>query len=70
MIRNELNNQVILKGSLCEGRCKEGPNISIDGVAYDHVDRSTIIDILGHHLKNTATDNNASAVIVKGTGNE
>jgi NADH:ubiquinone oxidoreductase subunit E len=49
--RNNLGERVSLKGSLCEGRCKQGPNLIVDGAPYDQVDWSTVIDILEYHLK-------------------
>ena len=49
--QNGLGDRVTLVGSLCEGRCKEGPNIVVDGAKYEQVDRSTVIDIIDYHLK-------------------
>jgi len=51
LLQNKLENSVNLRGSLCEGNCKNGPNLSINGVSYDNVDKNSIIDILEHHLK-------------------
>lgn len=54
--RNGLADRVNLVGSLCEGRCKEGPNIVVDGVRYEQVDRSTVVDIIEYHVRESAGD--------------
>jgi NADH:ubiquinone oxidoreductase subunit E len=39
-----------LSGTLCEGLCKEGPIISIDGTIYRNVTPTTIPDLLAAHF--------------------
>ncbi len=41
---------VTLAGALCEGRCKSGPNVTVNGVNYEQVDPDSIADILEYHL--------------------
>lgn len=43
---NNLNVNIILSGSRCEGKCAEGPNIIINGVEYSKVDEIKIKEIL------------------------
>lgn len=41
---------VELTGHLCEGHCKEGPNVTFNGKMYHEVDPIVIIGLLNHHL--------------------
>jgi NADH:ubiquinone oxidoreductase subunit E len=41
---------VELRGHLCEGHCKSGPNITINGKMYHEVDPIVIIALLNHFL--------------------
>mgnify|MGYP002350872991 CR=1 FL=1 len=41
-----------LAGHLCEGRCKSGPNVSINGKEFHEVDPIVIIRLLNHYLPN------------------
>ena len=41
---------VELKGHLCEGHCKSGPNIVINGKTYHEVDPIVILGLLNHFL--------------------
>lgn len=43
---HRLDAQVILSGSRCEGSCSEGPNLTVNGKRYAHVDRETLLQIL------------------------
>lgn len=43
---NNLNIQIELAGSRCEGKCAEGPNITVNGVDYNKVDETKIKEIL------------------------
>ena len=43
---HNLNAQVELAGSRCEGNCAEGPNISINGISYNKVNEEIIKEIL------------------------
>ena len=52
--KNNLDCSIKLVGSLCQGRCKQGPNITIDGKSYERVDPANIIDILNSHLEQQA----------------
>ena len=49
--RHGLEASVKLRGDLCHGNCKEGPNLVIDGVSYTQVDSNTCIDLLNKHFK-------------------
>jgi NADH:ubiquinone oxidoreductase subunit E len=46
LARHDLTAKVDLAGSRCEGACTEGPNLTIDGKRYQHVDRETLLDLL------------------------
>ncbi len=48
---NGLEHRVSFKGSLCEELCKDGPHLFLDDTHYDHVDPSTVIDLLTLHLE-------------------
>ena len=39
-----------LTGHLCEGRCRAGPNVTINGKMYHEVDPIVIIGLLNHYL--------------------
>jgi NADH:ubiquinone oxidoreductase subunit E len=39
-----------LKGHLCEGRCRTGPNLRIDDTVYGSVDPVTLVGLLRNHL--------------------
>jgi NADH:ubiquinone oxidoreductase subunit E len=39
-----------LVGTLCEGHCKEGPIVVIDGIVHKHVTASTLPDLLASLL--------------------
>jgi len=41
-----LTARVDLAGSRCEAACTEGPNLTVNGRCYRHVDRETLLDIL------------------------
>ena len=43
--------EVELAGHLCEGQCKSGPNVSINGKLYHQVDPIGIIGLLNHFLE-------------------
>lgn len=43
---------VELSGHLCQGHCKSGPNVSINGKMYHEVDPIVIIGLLNHYLPN------------------
>ena len=49
---HKLESVVQLKGTLCKNSCKNGPNLSINGISYDNVKPSTAIDILKHNMQN------------------
>jgi NADH:ubiquinone oxidoreductase subunit E len=40
--------KIELTGHLCQGHCKSGPNISINGKLYHEVDPIVIIGLLNH----------------------
>jgi NADH:ubiquinone oxidoreductase subunit E len=41
---------VELNGHLCEGQCKSGPNVTINGKMYHEVDPIVIIGLLNHFV--------------------
>ena len=41
---------VELSGTLCQGRCAEGPNVIVDGKIYSKVDPGVMLDILRRTL--------------------
>ncbi len=47
---NNMKSQVELKGCLCLGECKHGPNIKIDNNIFHNVDAITLIKILNDEL--------------------
>ena len=46
----ELPPAVELTGHLCQGHCKSGPNITINGKIYHEVDPIVIIGLLNHYV--------------------
>ncbi len=48
---NHLEEKIEFKGSLCEGLCKSGPNIVINGKTYSNVDPASLITVLNHYFK-------------------
>ena len=47
---HELEAEINLAGSLCEGRCAKGPNIIVNGIEYNNVDETKIQKILENNL--------------------
>lgn len=43
---NDLDMKIEIAGSRCEGKCAEGPNISVNGVSYSKVDEEKLKEIL------------------------
>ena len=43
---HDLEAEINLAGSLCEGKCAKGPNIIVNGVEYNNVDEAKIEKIL------------------------
>jgi NADH:ubiquinone oxidoreductase subunit E len=41
---------VELAGHLCEGHCKSGPNVTINGKMYHEVDPIVIMGLLNHYV--------------------
>lgn len=41
---------VELIGHLCQGHCKSGPNVTINGTMYHEADPIVIIGLLNHYL--------------------
>jgi NADH:ubiquinone oxidoreductase subunit E len=46
---------VELSGHLCQGQCKLGPNVTINGKMYHEVDPIVIIGLLNHYTTRTAS---------------
>ncbi|MGO9017400.1 MAG: (2Fe-2S) ferredoxin domain-containing protein [Syntrophobacteraceae bacterium] len=49
--RHGLNGKVLLKGHLCEGLCKDGPNLTVDGTVVSLMNSDSLEFILDYHLK-------------------
>jgi len=49
--RHGLCGKVVMKGHLCEGLCKDGPNLTVDGQVFNCVDSATILALLDQHVK-------------------
>lgn len=47
---NGLTGTVDIRGHLCEGLCKNGPNIVIDGKLYQEVDPVAVVGLLNFNL--------------------
>lgn len=43
---NNLDAKVELAGSRCEGKCADGPNITVNGSEYNSIDKDKIKQIL------------------------
>lgn len=50
MKERNLNASVYIKGCLCEGECKSGPNIRINNTLFSHVTPESLTDLLIHEL--------------------
>ncbi len=48
---HRLGDKVALKGHLCEGLCKDGPNITFDGSVFNAVDADFLELLLDQQLK-------------------
>ncbi len=48
---NNLDEQIELMGSLCEGQCSSGPHIIVNDRKYDNITPETAIDILCEEVK-------------------
>lgn len=47
---NNLEDKVEVHGCLCEGECRNAPNIRIDGKLYSNVTPGSLNDLLKHEL--------------------
>ena len=50
VFENGLEEQVFVNGCLCEGECKNGPNLRIDGKLFTDVSPEAVPDLLRHEL--------------------
>ena len=48
---HNLEKTVHVEGCLCQGKCKNGPNISINGKTFSHVTPENLETILQQELK-------------------
>jgi NADH:ubiquinone oxidoreductase subunit E len=46
-----LRDQVQLKGTLCEGRCSQGPTLLIDDQLNPRIDPVSLVGLLDHHFR-------------------
>jgi NADH:ubiquinone oxidoreductase subunit E len=56
--QNNLEECVELKGSLCQGNCKNGPSMIIDGESFTHLNTTVIQKMLSKKLLQTAGKQN------------
>ena len=56
---HKLDGRVELRGCLCEGHCKDGTNIAINGVLIQGVQPGMIPDLLEHKLCGGPSGGNA-----------
>jgi NADH:ubiquinone oxidoreductase subunit E len=47
---HSLPSSVELSGHLCQGHCKSGPNVTINGKMYHEVDPIVIIGLMNHYV--------------------
>mgnify|MGYP000250551565 FL=1 len=47
---NGLDAEVELVALRCCDKCSQGPNITIDNVEYNNIDKGTLLDILEKHF--------------------
>ena len=52
LAENNLTDKVNVRGCLCEGECKNGPNIRIDDKLFTDVSPEGLADLLLHELEN------------------
>jgi NADH:ubiquinone oxidoreductase subunit E len=46
----KIEDKVFFHGSLCMGRCKSGPNLSIDGKSFNNITNENVLEILESSL--------------------
>lgn len=46
-----LQDKVAVRGCLCEGECKSGPNIRVDGTLHENVSGAMAVDIINRQLE-------------------
>jgi len=49
--RREISDKVELCGSRCEGHCRKGPNLAIDGEMHHGVDASLLMALLSEKIE-------------------
>lgn len=59
LFQKGIKDQVILKGTLCEGQCTKGPNILINGKMFNKVDPADMETILQMELRPGEAEENA-----------
>ncbi len=50
ILENDLDSIVEVKGSLCEGNCKEGPNVKINSDRHTGVTAGSLIDLVKFYI--------------------
>ena len=48
---NKLQDRVTVRGCLCEGECRNGPNIRVDNTLYENVSGDMAINIIKRQLE-------------------
>ncbi len=51
VIDNNLTERVSLEGNLCEGMCKDGPNVKINDEIYHEIDYYNLINLINELLE-------------------
>ncbi len=54
LARNRID--CVLRGRGCVGKCRSGPNLSIDGEIFERVDSESLIDLLDAKFKKDGGD--------------
>lgn len=52
---HSLPESVQLTGHLCQGHCRSGPNVTINGKLYHEVDPIVIIGLMNHYVARSNT---------------
>jgi NADH:ubiquinone oxidoreductase subunit E len=47
---HNLEDKVRVEGCLCEGKCKQGPNVTINGKTFSQISSDGLDELLGREL--------------------
>lgn len=51
--QHDLESRVHIEGTLCQGCCQDGPNVTINGTMYSAADPGVVLDLIRHHIETT-----------------